>query len=72
MERRVKGTAGDTVRIEGIILVFQTGSGIQWDISLGEMPAVTKGIAGQKKLIEFYGIKGRITKEGFGIDQWVL
>ena len=26
----------------------------------------------QKKLIEFYGIKGRITKEGFGIDQWVL
>lgn len=66
------GTAGDTVCIDGIILIFQTGSGIQGDISFREMSVETEGIAGQEIFIEFYSIECRISKEGFGIDQRVL
>ena len=66
------GTAGNTVCVDGIILIFKPGSCIQRNISFGELSIVTEGIAGEKLFIKFYGIESRIPKEGFGIGQGVL
>lgn len=63
------GTAGNSVFINGIILIFKSGSCIQRDIGFGKMFVITKSVASKKILIEFYGIKSRITKECFRIDQ---
>ena len=65
-------TTGDTVFIDGIILISKSESCIQRNISFREMFVITKSVTDKKALIEFYGIKSRITEEGFGIDQRML
>lgn len=63
------GTTGDSVFINGIILIFKSGSCVQRDIGFGEMFVITKSVTSKKILIEIYGIKSCITKECFRIDQ---
>ena len=63
------GTAGDSVFINGIILIFKSRSCVQRDIGFGEMFVITKSVTSKKILIEFYGIKSSIAKECFRIDQ---
>ena len=63
------GTTGDTVFIDGIILIFKSGSCIQRNISFREMFVITKSVTGKKALIELYGIESSITEECFWIDQ---
>ncbi len=63
------GTAGDSVFINGIILIFKSGSCIQGDIGFGEMFVITKSVTSKKILIESCGIKSSIAKECFRIDQ---
>lgn len=62
-------TTGDSVFIDGIILIFKSGSCIQRNISFREMFVITKSVTGKKALIELYGIESSITEEGFRIDQ---
>ena len=57
------GTAGDSVFINGIILIFKSRSCVQRDIGFGEMFVITKSVTSKKILIEFYGIKSCIAKE---------
>ncbi len=62
-------TAWNTILIDGIILIFKSGSCIQRNISFREMSVIAKSAAGKKAFIEFYSIESSITKECFRIDQ---
>lgn len=63
------GQQGDTVCVNDIILIFQTRSCIERNISFGEMSINAEGIAGEKLFIKCYGIESCIPKEGLGIEQ---
>lgn len=65
-------TTGDTIFIDGIILIFKSGSCIQWNISFRKMFVITKSVTGKKALIDLCGIESCISKEGFRIDQWMF
>lgn len=71
-ERRIIRATGDTVFVDGIILIFKSGSCIQRNISFREMFVITKSVTGKKALIELCGIECRISEEGFGLDQWMF
>ncbi len=63
-------TAGDTVLIHRIILIFQTGS----NVSLLEMPVVfagicAKGSIGKKFFIKRNRVKRRVTQKGVRVDK---
>ena len=59
---------GNTIFINGIILIFKTRSCIQRDISFREMVIITEGVTGKEVLIKLNGIKSRISEEGFRIN----
>lgn len=71
-ERRIIRATGDTVFVDGIILIFKSGSCIQRNVSFREMFVITKSVTGKKALIEFCGIECSISEEGFGLDQWMF
>lgn len=71
-ERRIIRATGDTVFVDGIILIFKSGSCIQRNISFREMFVITKSVTGKKALIELCGIECCISEEGFGLDQWMF
>lgn len=71
-EGRIMGTAGDTIFVDGIILIFKTGSCIERDICFREMFIITKSVAGKKIFIELQGIESSVSKECFRIEQRVF
>lgn len=66
------GTAGDSVFINGIILIFKSGSCIQRDIGFGEMFVITKSVTSKKILIEFYVSKAASPRNVFGLIRGCL
>lgn len=68
-QRRIMGTTGNTIFINGIIPTFKSGFCIQRNIRLDEMSVITKSVTSKKLFVEFCSIKSRITKEFFGINQ---
>lgn len=71
-KRIIMRTAGNPIFIDLIILLFKTGSGVKWDISFTKVFIISESIAGKKLWVECCSIKSSITKESFGIDQWML
>lgn len=57
------GTVGDIILIDGIILIFESGSCIKRNICFREMFFNTKSITAKKTLIAFYDIKNCIAKK---------
>ena len=54
-------TTGNTVFINAIILIFKSGSYIQWNISFRKMFVITKSITAKKTLIKLCSIESSIT-----------
>ena len=70
VEGRVIGAAGDAVLVHRVILIFQSGAGIQRNVCLLEMPAIcAEGAAGKKILIKRSRVKGGIAQEGVRVDK---
>lgn len=62
-------TAWDAVFVYRVILILKTGTGIQGDICFIKVPATAKGIARQKALINFHGIKSGIAQKCFWFQE---
>ena len=45
-------TAGNTIFVNAVVLMFNTGSGVKRDISFSKVFVVSEGITGKKQWIE--------------------
>ena len=65
-------TAGKSIFVKSVVLFFKTSPGVKRDISFIKVFIISKRITGKKFGIECRSIKSSITKESFGINQWML
>ena len=67
-----KDPAGNSILIDGVILVFKTRSCGERNIGLLEMLVIPKSVTSKKALIELHGIESCVTEKCFRIDQRVF